>query len=89
MSKEYDISLTVSYVEIYNEYIRDLLVKDTKGKYLSLRDSASKNVKIAGAKIVKVEKTEEIMKLLYEGNERRKTESTGANKVSSRSHAIF
>ena len=29
------------------------------------------------------------MKLLYEGNERRKTESTGANKVSSRSHAIF
>ena len=89
MQKNYDVKLTVSYVEIYNENIRDLLVKNTKGKYLSLRDSASKNVKIAGAKVIQVENTEDIMNLLYQGNERRKTESTGANKVSSRSHAIF
>ena len=34
--KTYDIR--VSYVEIYNEFIRDLLVPNSKDNYLELRD---------------------------------------------------
>lgn len=37
------------------------MAKGKKNKYLCLRDSSSKNVKIAGAKVVAVEKTDEIM----------------------------
>ena len=42
----YDIR--VSYVEIYNEVIRDLLVPNSKDTYLELRDDAMKGVVLAG-----------------------------------------
>jgi len=40
--KDYDIR--VSYVEIYNEVIRDLLVPNSKDTYLDLRDDHIKGV---------------------------------------------
>lgn len=42
----YDIR--VSYVEIYNEVIRDLLVPNSKETYLELRDDPIKGVLLAG-----------------------------------------
>lgn len=78
----------MSYVEIYNEYLRDLLVDKSK-KQLDLRDHPQKGVVLANASVVKVEDSKSIMNLLYKGNERRITESTGSNATSSRSHAIF
>ena len=44
--KVYEIR--VSYVEIYNEVIRDLLVPNSKDTYLELRDDAMKGVVLAG-----------------------------------------
>lgn len=44
--KTYDIR--VSYVEIYNEVIRDLLVPNSKNTYLELRDDPIKGVQLAG-----------------------------------------
>jgi hypothetical protein len=38
----------VSYVEIYNEVIRDLLVPNSKDTYLDLRDDAVKGVCLSG-----------------------------------------
>jgi hypothetical protein len=38
----------VSYVEIYNEVIRDLLVANSKNTYLDLREDGDKGVNIAG-----------------------------------------
>lgn len=79
----------VSYVEIYNENIRDLLSPKENGKYLDLRDDPLKGVTIAGATEIIVENVEQVMNLLYMGNKRRTTESTNANQTSSRSHAVF
>ena len=45
---EKTIEIKVSYVEIYNEVIRDLLVANSKDTYLDLRDEPDKGVCIAG-----------------------------------------
>mmetsp|Transcript_219 Transcript_219/g.400 ORF Transcript_219/g.400 Transcript_219/m.400 type:complete len:184 (+) Transcript_219:300-851(+) len=84
--KQYDIR--VSYVEIYNEVIRDLLVPNSKDTYLDLRDDPIKGVCLSGVTEFSVQEPKEIMDLLVTGNRRRTTESTKANLTSSRSHAI-
>ena len=45
-NNNYDIK--VSYVEIYNEVIRDLLVHNSKNTFLELREDGEKGVNIAG-----------------------------------------
>lgn len=50
----------VSYVEIYNEAIRDLLVVKDSG-FLDLRDDPVKGVTISGANEVVVNDTEEVV----------------------------
>lgn len=88
-------SITVCYVEIYNEAIRDLLDTSKAGKYIDLRDDPNKGVEIAGVTEVEVKsekevnKNNQIISLLHQGNRRRTTEATNANQTSSRSHAIF
>lgn len=86
---DYVYDIRVCYVEIYNEYIKDLLNSEKNAEYLDLRDDPLKGVTIAGAVEMKVQNVEQIMKLLYQGNKRRTTEATNANEASSRSHAIF
>lgn len=83
--KEYNI--LISYVEIYNESIRDLLVSSSS--YLELRDEPIKGITIAGVTEYPAESTEQVMSLLFTGNKRRTTEATNANLTSSRSHAVF
>ena len=84
---EKDYSIIISYVEIYNETIRDLLIPSSN--YLELRDDPMKGITIAGVTEFKAESTEQIMNLLFMGNKRRTTEATNANLTSSRSHAVF
>ena len=45
---ENSVDIKVSYVEIYNEVIRDLLVANSKDTYLDLRDDPDRGVCIAG-----------------------------------------
>jgi kinesin family protein 18/19 len=45
---ETNFEVKVSYVEIYNEIIRDLLVTNSKESYLDLREDSEKGVTIAG-----------------------------------------
>ena len=85
--REYNYTVTITYVEIYNEMIRDLLVP-TSG-YLELRDDSDKGITIAGVTEFRAESTEQVMNLLLMGNKRRTTEATNANMTSSRSHAVF
>ncbi|CAH1795258.1 unnamed protein product [Owenia fusiformis] len=76
----------MSYLEIYNEMIRDLL--DPSLGYLELREDA-KGVQIANLSEVEASTTEEVMEKLTQGNAERTQEPTAANKTSSRSHAIL
>ncbi len=85
----HEVLINVSYVEIYNEQIRDLLIPNNKDNYLDLREDPIKGVSLAGATEFKVDSIEEVMNLLFQGNRRRTTEATNANQTSSRSHAVF
>lgn len=84
-----EVSVKISYVEIYNENIRDLLTEKKKGKYLCLRDCPIKGVTLARATFIEVDEVEEVMAYLHKGNKKRTTEATNANAFSSRSHAVF
>jgi hypothetical protein len=68
------------------QVIYDLLVRASPP--LELREDPEAGVTVAGLSRNTVASAAEIMALLQEGNTRRKTESTDANAVSSRSHAV-
>ncbi|XP_002735267.1 kinesin-like protein KIF19 [Saccoglossus kowalevskii] len=79
--------VTMSYLEIYNEMIRDLL--NPSSGFLDLREDAAGNVQVAGISEVSTKSTREVMRLLTRGNKERTSEPTAANKTSSRSHAVL
>ena len=82
---EYEVSC--SYIEVYNEIIYDLLERSATP--LDLREDVDGRAHVSGLRRIRVESATQIMGLLREGNARRKTESTDANAVSSRSHAVL
>ncbi|TMW63218.1 hypothetical protein Poli38472_002159 [Pythium oligandrum] len=84
----FEWKVLVSYLEVYNEQIRDLLQPSTRA--LSLREDPARGiVQVAGLHHEEVNSVGQVMQLLRFGNRNRKTEPTAANKVSSRSHAVI
>lgn len=83
-----DYKIKFSYLEIYNEMIRDLLGEDPT-EVLDLREDPVKGLAVAGLSERTGESSEQVMKYLLKGNKNRTQESTGANETSSRSHAVF
>ncbi|ODM96834.1 Kinesin-like protein KIF19 [Orchesella cincta] len=77
----------LSYLEIYNEQIRDLL-NPTPGVHLELREDREQ-VHVAGLSEVKATSANEVLSLLHKGNKARTMEATAANTTSSRSHAVL
>lgn len=86
-TEDLNCSVYMSYIEIYNEMIRDLL--NPSSGYLELREDAKGEIRIAGITEFSTCNAKEIMALLTKGNKQRTQESTAANKTSSRSHAIL
>jgi hypothetical protein len=79
----------LSYLEIYNEEIRDLMVADENdGKDLRIRETLDGEVYVSGLKSQPVANPEEIGECMEVASKRRVTASTKMNAVSSRSHAI-
>ncbi|KAB0793661.1 hypothetical protein PPYR_13281 [Photinus pyralis] len=86
--KQDQYSVTMSYLELYNEQIRDLL--NPASGYLELReDSRGRNIQVAGLSEISTTSTNEVMLLLQKGNKARTVEPTAVNKTSSRSHALL
>ncbi|NXT03269.1 KIF19 protein, partial [Jacana jacana] len=86
-TEEMDYTVSMSYLEIYNEVIRDLL--NPSSGFLDLREDSRGSIQIAGITEVSTTNAEEIMQLLTKGNRQRTQEPTAANKTSSRSHAVL
>ncbi|KAI6657521.1 Kinesin-like protein KIF18A-like [Oopsacas minuta] len=85
---EISCDIAVTYLEIYNENIYDLL-KDEK-RCLPLReDSNKKSPIITGISYTKPTDAQDLLHILSQGNKRRTQHPTDANAQSSRSHAVF
>lgn len=79
--------IKITYVEIYNEKIIDLL--SDKDSSLSLREDIEKGVFIENVKEVVVNSYSEAYEIIGQGLKRRHVGETGMNEQSSRSHSVF
>ncbi|XP_050762141.1 kinesin-like protein KIF19 [Gymnogyps californianus] len=86
-TEELDYTVSMSYLEIYNEVIRDLL--NPSSGFLDLREDPRGSIQIAGITEVSTTNAQEITQLLMKGNKQRAQEPTAANKTSSRSHTVL
>ncbi|XP_011299424.1 kinesin-like protein KIF18A [Fopius arisanus] len=84
--EERNFTLGVTYLEIYNENVQDLLHKSGP---LALREDGRAGVIVANLKIISISSADELLQLLARGNKNRTQHPTDANQESSRSHAVF
>ncbi|KFU88895.1 Kinesin-like KIF18B, partial [Chaetura pelagica] len=83
---EKSCQVLVSYQEVYNEEIHDLL--EPKGP-LAIREDPEKGVVVQGLSLHQPSSAEQLLEMLARGNKNRTQHPTDANATSSRSHAIF
>ncbi|KAI4259702.1 MAG: hypothetical protein LQ352_000635 [Teloschistes flavicans] len=86
--KNLTCTIEVSYLEIYNERVRDLLNPSTKGN-LKVREHPSTGPYVEDLAKLVVRSFPEIQQLMDEGNKARTVAATSMNDTSSRSHAVF
>ncbi|XP_042268414.1 kinesin-like protein KIF23 isoform X4 [Thunnus maccoyii] len=86
----------VSYIEIYNNYIYDLLeetqedvIKPKPPQSKILREDQNHNMYVAGCMEVEVKSPEEAFQVFWRGQKKRKVANTRLNRESSRSHSVF
>ncbi|XP_029956848.1 kinesin family member 4 [Salarias fasciatus] len=84
-----EFCLAVSYLEIYNEDILDLLSSSKDKPAISIREDPKEGIKIVGLTETRVFSAQEMVSCLEVGNCARTVGSTAMNAASSRSHAIF
>ncbi|XP_078594530.1 kinesin-II 95 kDa subunit-like [Branchiostoma floridae x Branchiostoma japonicum] len=77
-----------SYLEIYQEEIRDLLAKD-QSKRLELKERPDTGVYVKDLSSFVTKSSKEIEHVMNVGNQNRSIGATNMNEHSSRSHAIF
>ncbi|EAQ90612.1 hypothetical protein CHGG_02547 [Chaetomium globosum CBS 148.51] len=85
-------NVRVSYFEVYNEHVRDLLVPIIPHQppyYLKIRESPTEGPYVKDLTEVPVRSLHEIIRYMRIGDNNRTTASTKMNDTSSRSHAVF
>ena len=86
-AEEEKLELTISYFEIYNEMVYDLL--GPTGNNLAVREDSRKGVVVQGLSVHQPTDATHLLEMLESGNRRRTQHPTDANSESSRSHAVF
>lgn len=86
LSKDFESEVMCSYLEVYNEGIKDLLRPD---KELFIREDGKKGIIIPELSYYQPRGPSELLKLLRSGNRARTQHATDLNAESSRSHAVF
>uniref|UniRef100_A0A8B9PUC1 Kinesin family member 4A n=1 Tax=Apteryx owenii TaxID=8824 RepID=A0A8B9PUC1_APTOW len=88
--QDWEFVLKVSYLEIYNEDILDLLCPSReRSSQISIREDPKEGIKIIGLTERSVACAQDTVFCLEQGNNSRTVASTAMNSQSSRSHAIF
>ncbi|XP_041091285.1 kinesin-like protein KIFC1 isoform X3 [Polyodon spathula] len=88
----WEYQFTASFLEIYNETIRDLLVSNKTPKkmdYEIKRASPTADIRVTNLKYIPVSSEEEVLGLIKLAKQNRSTARTQINDVSSRSHSVF
>ncbi|KAL4704896.1 hypothetical protein ACJJTC_018513, partial [Scirpophaga incertulas] len=85
--KEREFDIGVSYIEVYNENVYDLLKRSNTP--LQLREDSKYGVMVAGLTVNNIKTARELLNMLENGNKNRTQHPTDANEESSRSHAVF
>ncbi|XP_078256664.1 kinesin-like protein KIFC3 isoform X2 [Rhinoraja longicauda] len=89
-SMDWDLSITVSMAEIYNETLRNLLTKDPSEKLeIKLSPDGSGQLYVPGLIQIRVQSVDDINKVFELGRVNRATDFTNVNEHSSRSHALL
>lgn len=89
---EIECSVKCSFIELYNEELRDLLTRDENVKLKIFEDSNKKNhtaTLVQGMEESHIKNASAGIKLLQEGSHRRQVAATKCNDLSSRSHTVF
>ncbi|KAK6634282.1 hypothetical protein RUM44_004893 [Polyplax serrata] len=79
----------VSYMEIYQEKIRDLLEDPKHPKRHEIRETPDGEIYVEDLMLINCKDVSQIEKVMYMGNINRTVGATEMNEHSSRSHAIF
>lgn len=89
--QEVEFTLHISFLELYNEELFDLLSPDTSNLKLRLFEDVTRkgSVVIQGLEEISVHSRNEVYKILERGSAKRKTAATMLNAASSRSHTVF
>ncbi|KAL5363397.1 hypothetical protein BJX96DRAFT_118370 [Aspergillus floccosus] len=91
MDKNWQMKAT--YVEIYNEQLRDLLLPDSTPlgdrPTVTIREDTKGRIILTGLHQVNINSIEDLLGALNFGSSIRQTDSTAINAKSSRSHAVF
>ena len=90
---DHTFALRLSYLEVYNESIRDLLAPEDgpppPSGGLTLRQDAKNGITVGGLSEHEPTDAAAVLEMLERGNARRAVSETAANSVSSRSHAVL
>lgn len=85
--------LRATYVEIYNEQLRDLLLPENVQQHernnVTIREDTKGNIILTGLRQVDINSVDDMLNALNFGSSIRQTDATAINAKSSRSHAVF
>ncbi|KAF4764949.1 hypothetical protein N7455_004656 [Penicillium solitum] len=85
--------LKATYVEIYNEHLRDLLLPESTAandrSNVTIREDTKGRIILTGLHQVNINSFDDLIGALNFGSTIRQTDSTAINAKSSRSHAVF
>lgn len=89
LKEDWDYKVAVSFMELYQEQLYDLLANKQRNQCVVDIREDSKSIKIVGVTERTVTNSQETLQCLADGSLCRATGATAMNSQSSRSHAIF
>ena len=85
---EHQIKVSISYLELYNETLSDLLNENSSNP-MNIQEDHKGYVQVKGLTVRQADNEEAALEMLFEGENNRTIAEHKLNKHSSRSHCIF